>query len=123
MRLSESERCHPTRRHHEVRNQTRTGRLTLALELQSRGAERRDIHHGMVLAEGMRLSGWGVGIGILAALVAGRFLAHLLYGVGAADPASFLAVWVLLILVGLAAGYLPARRAARIDPIEALRQD
>jgi ABC-type antimicrobial peptide transport system permease subunit len=77
----------------------------------------------MVLREGMRLSGWGVALGVLASLLAGRFLSHLLYGVRATDPQSFVAVALLLILVSLLAGYLPARRATRIDPIVALHQD
>jgi len=97
----------------------RTRELGLRLAL---GAERRDILR-MVLREGMRLSGWGVALGVLASLLAGRFLSHLLYGVRATDPQSFVAVALLLILVSLLAGYLPARRATRIDPIVALHQD
>lgn len=97
----------------------RTRELGLRLAL---GAERRDILR-MVLREGLRLSGWGVALGVLASLLAGRFLSHLLYGVRATDPQSFLAVALLLILASLLAGYLPARRATRIDPIVALHQD
>jgi predicted permease len=97
----------------------RTRELALRLAL---GADGRDIGR-MVLAEGLRLSFWGVSIGIPAALLGGRFLSHLLYGVRATDPKSYLAVALLLSLVSLLAGYLPARRATRLDPIAALHQD
>jgi len=97
----------------------RTRELGLRLAL---GAERRDIVR-MVLREGLRLSGWGVALGAPASLLAGRFLSHLLYGVRATDPQSFVAVGLLLTVVSLLACYLPARRATRVDPIAALHQD
>ena len=97
----------------------RTRELGLRLAL---GAERCEIRR-MVLAEGLRLSGWGVALGVLVSLPAGRFLSHLLYGVRPTDPRSFLAVALLMTFVSLLAGYLPARRATRADPIAALHQD
>jgi predicted permease len=77
----------------------------------------------MVVARGLSLTGVGLVIGVALALVATRALQNLLYGVGAADPSTFGAVVALLGGIALAACYLPARRAARVDPIEVLRAE
>jgi putative ABC transport system permease protein len=86
------------------------------------GAQRSDVMRG-VLGAGARMALIGVGIGIAAALALTRLMAKLLYGVSATDPATFLSVAILLILVALAACYIPARRAIRVDPIVALRHE
>jgi ABC-type antimicrobial peptide transport system permease subunit len=65
----------------------------------------------------------GVGIGLAVALVATRVLSALLYRISPFDPATFASVAVLLTLVALAASYAPARRAARIEPLNALRYE
>jgi ABC-type antimicrobial peptide transport system permease subunit len=77
----------------------------------------------MVIRQGMRpvLAGMAVGVG--AALTGARVLRGLLFGVGAADPATFVAVTCFLVTVALAAIYVPARRAARSDPMVALRNE
>ena len=75
----------------------------------------------MVIRQGMQLVLLGTAIGIAAALGLTRFLASFLYGVAALDPAVFIAVPILLASVALAAIWIPARRASRVDPIQALR--
>jgi len=77
----------------------------------------------LVLTEGMKLVGWGIVLGFGASLVLGRGLSHMLFGVGFADPASLASASVTLTLVALAACYLPAVAATRIDPMNALRQN
>jgi ABC-type antimicrobial peptide transport system permease subunit len=77
----------------------------------------------MVLTGALRTVGIGVCIGTAAALAAGRLIASQLYGVSARDPVTFAAIAALLALVGLAASGIPALRAARIDPMAALRAD
>jgi len=77
----------------------------------------------MVIAQGMLLVLIGVAIGVAASLGLTRFLSSFLYGVGALDPAVFIAVPILLGGVALAAIWFPARRASRVDPIQALRCD
>ncbi|HEV2736269.1 MAG TPA: ABC transporter permease, partial [Longimicrobiaceae bacterium] len=77
----------------------------------------------MVLRQGLRLVAVGVALGLAAALAATRLLTGLLHGVSATDPATFLAVPALLAAVALLASWLPARRAARVDPMTALRTD
>ncbi len=76
---------------------------------------------GMVLAGGLRLIAAGAAIGALAGLALTRLLASQLWGVSALDPASFVAAAMVLLASGAAACYIPARRAARLDPVEALR--
>ena len=84
------------------------------------GAERADIL-SMVLRQGLRLVAAGVVIGGLIAAAGGRLAASLLLGVGPADPIAFTAAALLCCAVGLAACWIPARRATRIEPTKALR--
>jgi putative ABC transport system permease protein len=77
----------------------------------------------MVLMEGLGVAGIGVGIGVAGALALARFLKSQLYGVGAYDPLTFFVSAAVLLSVALLACYLPARRATRVDPMEALRHE
>jgi predicted permease len=86
------------------------------------GATRGDIF-GLVVGQSLRLVLTGLVLGVVAALVLGRALGSFLYGVSAADPATFLSVVGLLLLTALLAGYFPARRAAATNPVRALRVD
>jgi len=84
------------------------------------GARRRDVLT-MVIKQAMGLALFGAVAGLATALVLARLLKNLLFGVGAADPLTFVAVAVVLLSVALLASFVPARRAAKVDPMEALR--
>lgn len=84
---------------------------------------RADQVRTMVVAQGARVVGVGVVVGFIAAIASTRALSSLLYGVQAIDLATFLAMSVSMVLIGLLASYLPARRASNVDPIESLRGD
>jgi putative ABC transport system permease protein len=86
------------------------------------GAERWNVLR-MVLGEGAKLALVGVAIGVVAALGLTRLMAKMLFGVSAHDPLTFAGVGGLLFLVALAACYIPARRAAKVDPMVALRYE
>jgi putative ABC transport system permease protein len=86
------------------------------------GAERHRVF-GMVLGQGARLAGLGIAIGLLVSLGTTRMLAGFLYGVRPADPLTFAGVSLLLVVIALLACYLPARRAMRVDPLVALRNE
>jgi predicted permease len=86
------------------------------------GAERGQILK-LVLVEGLRISAWGAGVGLAASLALGRVIASFLFGVGPADPLTLAVVSVTLLAVALFATYLPARRAARLDPVAAIRSE
>jgi ABC-type antimicrobial peptide transport system permease subunit len=84
------------------------------------GATSSDVR-GQILREGIALVAGGIVIGLIAAFGATRLLASFLYGVSPRDGVTFATVPALLVLIGLAACYLPARRATRVDPMTALR--
>jgi putative ABC transport system permease protein len=86
------------------------------------GARRWDVLH-LVLSHSVKMAILGVFIGLAASLALTRLMAKMLYGVSATDPVTFLAVAILLTTVALAASYIPARRALRVDPIVALRYE
>jgi predicted permease len=86
------------------------------------GAQRRDVLQ-LILGQGARMALLGVGLGLAASFGLMRLLNKILYGVSAYDPITFAAVATLLTLVALAACYVPAHRAMRIDPMQALRYE
>ncbi len=100
-----------------VEQQTREFGIRIAL-----GAQRSDVMR-LVLGDGAKMALVGVGVGVFAALGLTRFLSSVLYGVSPTDPMTFAAVAVILTGVALAACYIPARRAMRVDPIIALRYE
>ena len=77
----------------------------------------------LILLQGMLLTGMGLAVGLIAAIAATRLLTSMLFEVQASDPLTYVGVAALLAAVSLAASYIPARRAARVDPMTALRQD
>jgi len=77
----------------------------------------------LVLSEASRLALWGAGIGVCAAIFLSRFMASLLFGVRPIDPVTFVGAPLLLILVALAASFIPAHRATKVDPLVALRYE
>ena len=100
-----------------VGQQTREIGLRMAL-----GAQRRDVFQ-LILGKGVKSALLGVAIGIAAALALTRLMAGMLYGVTATDPLTFVVVALLFMTIALAACYIPARRAMRVDPMVALRYE
>ncbi|HEV2420739.1 MAG TPA: ABC transporter permease [Candidatus Acidoferrales bacterium] len=102
---------------YEVARRTRELGIRMAL-----GAQRKDLLR-LVVGQGILLVLVGAAIGIGAAIGVTRFMSAMLYGIHANDPLTFIGVAVLLTVVALAACYIPARRAMRVDPIIALRHE
>jgi putative ABC transport system permease protein len=102
---------------YEVGRRTRELGIRMAL-----GAQQRDLLR-LIVGQGIFLVLIGAAIGIAAALGVTRFIGAMLYGVQANDPLTFAGVAILLTLVALAACYIPARRAMRVDPMVALRYE
>ncbi|MBF5043555.1 ABC transporter permease [Aggregicoccus sp. 17bor-14] len=102
---------------HAVSLRTRELGIRMAL-----GADARQVV-GMVLGQYLRVTGAGLALGVGLAYLASRLLDSMLYGVGGGDPLTYVGVALLLGTVALAASYLPASRATRIDPALALRQE
>ena len=78
---------------------------------------------GLVIGRGLQTAGTGIAAGIVAAVFLTRLMEGLLYGVAPRDPSTFAAVALLLLGIALAASAVPALRAARVDPLEALRSE
>jgi len=86
------------------------------------GAEPEDLVV-LILKQGALLASVGVGLGLVGAVVLSRVMASQLFGIGTTDPASYIVGAVVLFAVALAAVYIPARRAAQLDPVVALSGD
>jgi len=86
------------------------------------GAEAADVRR-MVLKSGLRWLLVGIGLGVPASIALARIVQNRIWGIKSVDPLTLVAVAVLLTLVGLAAGYFPARRATKVDPMVALRHE
>ena len=102
---------------YSVMQRTREIGIRMAL-----GAQRRDVLR-MTVAQGLKLVGLGVVIGLGAAVILTRVMTTLLFGVSATDPTTFVSISVVLIGVAVLASYIPALRATRIDPMLALRYE
>ncbi len=97
----------------------RTAEIGIRMALGASGADVRR----MVVRRGMGLAGTGLALGLAGALLAGRFIAGFLYGVSPSDPGILTAILLLFGSVALLASWLPAARAARLDPMRALRAE
>jgi putative ABC transport system permease protein len=86
------------------------------------GAQRSDVLK-MTVGHGLKLVGTGVVIGLVAAMIVTRVMSSLLFGISATDPVTFLSITLVLVSVAIAASYIPALRATRIDPMLALRYE
>ena len=86
------------------------------------GARHRDVLR-MIIRHGMQLTSLGITVGLVCALALARFMSSLLFGVGAGDPLTFIGIPLLLASVALMASWIPARRATRVDPMVALRDE
>jgi ABC-type antimicrobial peptide transport system permease subunit len=95
----------------------RTNEIGIRMAL---GAGRADVLR-LVIREGLTPVLLGICIGLPAAIAGGRFISSLLFGLSPADPLTIVLATILLLAVAALAGYLPARRAARVDPMTALR--
>jgi putative ABC transport system permease protein len=102
---------------YSVTQRTREIGIRLAL-----GASRKDVLQ-MVLGEGFRLAIAGIGLGLAGAFAATRVLTSLLFEVKPTDPPTFIGLSLLLAMVALLASYVPARRATKVDPLQALRYE
>jgi putative ABC transport system permease protein len=97
----------------------RTNELGVRMAL---GAQKSDVLK-LVVGEGAQLAAVGMGIGLVVALPLMRIISRLLFGVNAADPVTFGATALVILLVTVAASYLPALRAIKVDPVVALRSE
>lgn len=97
----------------------RTREIGVRMALGASGSSVR----GMVVRQGLLLSGVGVGIGLLASALLSRLMGSMLYGVSATDPLTYLAVPLALVGVAVLASLIPALRAAAVDPSRALRAE
>src|SRR5437762_13455123 len=86
------------------------------------GARRGNVL-GLMVVQGVRIAALGAGIGAVVALAGGRVLSSLLYGVSPRDPLVLLGAALIPVVVAAVASYLPARRAAKVDPVLALRYE
>ncbi|HSC15760.1 MAG TPA: FtsX-like permease family protein, partial [Gammaproteobacteria bacterium] len=86
------------------------------------GAEPRRLNNTFLL-QGLALSAVGAVVGLVAAMALGRLMSSLLFGIGSMDPTAYVAAVVVTIAAAALASYVPARRAAKIDPIETLRAE
>ena len=102
---------------YSVSQRTREIGIRLALGAPLQDVTRMFVHHGLVL------SAIGAACGLTAALALTRLMKSLLYDVSPADPLTYVAVSAGLILAATLASYLPARRATKVDPVEALRAE
>jgi len=102
---------------YSVAQRTREIGIRLAL-----GAHRKDVLR-LVISQGMRLASLGILLGLFGAFALTRLMSGMIYGVSSTDPVTFVAVAALLGVVAIAACYIPARRATRVDPMVALRHE
>jgi predicted permease len=86
------------------------------------GAQSRDVHW-LVMKKGLKLTAMGSAIGLVAALALARVLSSVLYDISVTDPVIFLGITLVLIITALLGCHIPARRAAKVDPMEALRYE
>jgi ABC-type antimicrobial peptide transport system permease subunit len=97
----------------------RTGEIGVRMAL---GADRERVM-ALVIGQGMRLISIGVALGLMLAFLLGRGLRSMLFGVGAADPIVYVSAVALLAVVALCACVIPSWRAARVNPVDALRAE
>ena len=86
------------------------------------GATQRTVQLG-IIGQTLRMAALGIGVGAIVSLAVSSLIASLLFGTAPTDPATFAIIFMLLAVVALAAGYIPARRASRINPMVALRNN